>query len=81
MNAEMRVGHFARDAHRHNRSAPGHRHRPHRTSAENADPSVQHDAAHRAENLTHAVLLGDRLGEYHLRLLRGTDLDPAPATV
>ncbi|MEU6621915.1 hypothetical protein ABZ926_14220 [Streptomyces litmocidini] len=85
MNAEMWVGPFARDAHCEAAATTVRRlaidTALDRTRAENASPGAQHYAARRAENLTHAVLLGERMGEYHLRPLRGTDLDPAPATV
>ncbi|AJF70521.1 hypothetical protein SVTN_40485 (plasmid) [Streptomyces vietnamensis] len=85
MNAEMWVGPFARDA-RCSAALQTVRRRAidtalDRTRAEGASHGAQHYAVRRAENLVSAVLIGDRMGEYNLRPLRGTDLDPAPATV
>ncbi|MFI9297519.1 hypothetical protein [Streptomyces gardneri] len=83
MNAEMWVSPFARDARCYaametvrrlaNDTALD------RTRAEGASHRAQHYAGRRAENLVHAVLLGERMGEYNLQSLRGTDLDPALA--
>ncbi|MFJ6452301.1 hypothetical protein ACIQNV_37495 [Streptomyces hydrogenans] len=83
MNAEMWVGPFARDARCSAALQTVQRLATDtaidRTRAEGASRGAQHYAARRAENLASAVLIGERMGEYHLRPLRGTDLDPAPA--
>ncbi|MFE5714511.1 hypothetical protein ACFQ7J_27325 [Streptomyces sp. NPDC056501] len=83
MNAEMWVSPFARDARCEAAAATVRRlaidTALDRARTEGASSSAAHYAVRRAENLVHAVLLGERMGEYNLRPLRGTDLDPAPA--